>query len=194
MPPPYWVLRRCNNYLLSLNKRSEDWLVSDDDPGIFSCHQAVRKDRFIRAGGYNPDIVNGEWIGDNETGLNIKLKKLGGRFAYNGKAVIHHQIPANRMTQEYLNRRLANQGNCDSYTDFRKYRYSEKELKRQNLNFKKKMILRLWQSIKLLIGQNDLWHLKLAECFYYRNRIRYNNKLMNNSEWKKMVLKDNWID
>ena len=70
----------------------------------------------------------GELIGDGEPGLNIKLADLGYWFAYIGSSITHHVIPPERMTQEYLNKRLANQGNCDSYTDYRRNTYSKVEL------------------------------------------------------------------
>ena len=192
-PPPHWILRLCNNYLLSLNELPDESLVSDSDPGIFSCHQIVQKDVFIKAGGYNPDIVNGEWLGDNETGLNIKIQKLGYKFAYTAKALIYHQIPAARMTQKYLNRRLANQGNCDSCTDYRRFNFPACELRRQNAHFIKKYFKRQFLSLKLRLTGNERWHLVRAECYYYSNRIRYNNKLIHSAQWRDMVLTNNWI-
>ena len=192
--PPQWVKKYLSNYLLSLNEMEQKWIVSDDDQGIFSCHQAVRKDWFVRAGGYNPDIVNGEWVGDNETGLNIKLKNLGGRFAYNGAAIIYHQIPASRMTQEYLNRRKGNQGYSDAYTEYRKHHYTNEELKSQNKMFWRKAISRLFKAYKLrFLKHSDAWHLKRAEYEYFLNRIHYNEKLLNDPKWREMVLQDNWI-
>src|SRR6478672_8105547 len=74
----------------------------------------------MKAGGFNPDTNAGEFTGDNETGLNLKIKALGYRFAYVGASVTHHMIPASRLTQAYLNSRFADQGFCDSYTEFRR--------------------------------------------------------------------------
>ena len=34
-----------------------------------------RKDIFFSSGGFNPENTAGEWIGDGETGLNIKIKE-----------------------------------------------------------------------------------------------------------------------
>lgn len=192
--PPQWVMKFLSNYLLSLNELEQKRIVSNEDPGIFSCHQAVRKDWFVRAGGYNPDIVNGEWVGDNETGLNIKLKNLGGRFAYNGASIIYHQIPASRMTQEYLNRRKGNQGYSDSYTEYRQHHFTSDELKAQNKALRKMMWRSLYQAYKMqFIKKQDAWHMKRAEYEYYRNRIQYNEKLLNDPKWREMVLQDNWL-
>lgn len=193
-PPPEWVVNISGKSSLSLIDLPYYLLVSNEDPGIFSCHQLVRKSVLIEAGGYNPDIVNGEWLGDNETGLNIKIRKLGYKFAYTGKAVIHHQIPASRMTQEYLNNRWANQGNSDSYTDYRAKRYSAEELKRINCTFKKKIIKAHLKYRLLKLRGNEQWHMKQALTYYYKNRIRYNDKLIRDASWREMVLKDNWMD
>src|SRR5215210_6277352 len=116
--PPRWVLEHCRNELLSLNDLGEATIISNTDPGVFSCHQAVLREAFMRAGGFNPDTNAEKFTGDNETGLNIKIRKLGYRFAYVGTSVTHHIIPAARMTQRYLNSRFADQGFCDSYTAY----------------------------------------------------------------------------
>ena len=136
--PPVWVKKYFVNGWLSLYDRNDNFFVSEDDFGVFSCHQMVRKDLFIKAGGYNPDIINGEWLGDNETGLNIKLKNLGGKFAFTHSALTEHIIPLYRTTQSYFNKRFANQGNSDSYTDYRQYRFSNAELKHQINTHRKK--------------------------------------------------------
>ena len=105
VPPPDWVTDLCNNALLSLNDPVEDFIISHEDCNVFSCHQAIKRDIFFKAGGFNPENTAGEWIGDGETGLNIKIKKNGYKFGFNGKSIIYHMIPESRMTQSYLNKR-----------------------------------------------------------------------------------------
>lgn len=192
--PPIWLKKYFVNGWLSLYDRDEDLFISDDDFGVFSCHQMVRKDLFIKAGGYNPDIVNGEWLGDNETGLNIKLKALGGKFAFTHNAVTEHIIPPHRTTQAYFNRRFANQGNCDSYTAYKKYNYSDTELG-NNITASRWQILKKWaKCIFLFLMNNDKWHVQRAWVEYYKNRIKYDTRIMNDAEWRNLVLKNNWID
>lgn len=192
--PPDWVVRFCNNSHLSLNELPCSFEVSDHDPGVYSCHQMIKKSIFIEAGGYNPDIVNGEWIGDNETGLNIKLRKMGYLLAYTNNAVIYHQIPGSRMTQAYLNRRLANQGNSDSFTDYREYHYSTKDLKQKNKKYRLMMLKKWMKAQWLRCKGNDKWHIKQAQSYYYKHRIAYNLKLLNDEQWRRYVLKDNWLE
>ena len=49
-PPPDWVRKHCLNGVLSLNVREEELLVTSYDCGVYSCHQAIRRDAFFRAG------------------------------------------------------------------------------------------------------------------------------------------------
>ncbi len=191
--PPRWILDHCRNALLSLNDLGEALIVSEDDPGVFSCHQAVRRDAFMRAGGFNPDTNAEHFTGDNETGLNIKLRKLGFRFAYVGTAVIHHMIPGSRMTQKYLNRRLADQGFCDSYTDFR-------ELHPGRLRLAKRILAHsvlsgatgLKAAARKAMGDSR-WRLDLARVYYHRNRARYDARLLGREQWRELAMRDDWL-
>ena len=191
--PPAWVLEHCRNALLSLIDRGEAMMISDDDPGVFSCHQAILREVFLRAGGFNPDTNAGEFVGDNETGLNIKVKKLGYRFAYVGESITRHVIPASRMTQAYLNSRFADQGYCDSYTDYREIRPGALRLLRR---VAANGLLTAATASKAVVSRaagNSQWRLQLARLFYYRNRARYDTRLLLHDRWRRFALRDNWI-
>lgn len=192
--PPVWVKKYCTNGWLSLYDRVEEIYISDDDFGVFSCHQAVRKEVFILAGGYNPDIVNGEWLGDNETGLNIKIKSLGYQFAFIRSSVTQHMIPPQRMTQLYLNKRFANQGNCDCYTDFRTYLYTDSQLIEQISKHRRKMLIKFFKYIYTFIIGMDKWHIHRAMINYYASRIQYDKRILKDNDWRKMVLVNDWIN
>lgn len=192
--PPMWLKKFFVNGWLSLYDREDDFYLSDDDFGVFSCHQIVRKDLFIRAGGYNPDIVDGDWLGDNETGLNIKLKALGGKFAFVHSSVTEHVIPPHRMTQTYFNKRFANQGNCDSYTEYRAFRFSETDIKEKILTYKRLILIKWAKCLSLWVIRNPKWHVQRAWVEYYKNRIKYDKRIISDEDWRALVLKDNWID
>ena len=117
--PPDWILKHCNNAFLSLISRPEFLIVASYDVGCYSCHQAIRRDVFFQTGGFHPENTAGEWIGDGETGLNRVIISLGYSFAYTSLSTIYHCIPRSRTTQSYLNKRLYNQGFCDSYSEYR---------------------------------------------------------------------------
>lgn len=192
--PPVWVLEHCRNALLSLNDLGESLIVSDDDPGVFSCHQAVDRDAFMGAGGFNPDTNAGIFTGDNETGLNIKIKELGFRFAYVGTAVTHHMIPASRMTQRYLNTRMADQGFCDSYTEYRAIHPGKLRLARRIVAHSVLGGLTLLKAAAHKASGDSRWRLDLARLFYHRNRMRYDARLLRDNKWRKFALRDDWIN
>lgn len=192
--PPAWVLTLCNNLWLSLNDQGEGQFTRDVDPGVFSCHMAVRRDVFLKCGGFNPENTAGEWIGDGETGLNLKIKSLGYKFAYNGKSVVYHMIPPERMTQEYLNRRLANQGNCDSYTDYRKNRFSETQLQGRIAQHLNKLAAHAQICAHRRRQHDERWRIEKAYMHYYQNRIEYDFRLIQDESWRRLVLRDNWLN
>jgi glucosyl-dolichyl phosphate glucuronosyltransferase len=106
--PPKWASKYLINGYLSLtdkNKR-EELIISRDDCGVYSCHQAIKRDVFFKSGGFNPENTAGVWIGDGETGLNIKIRALGYKVAYISKSVIYHMLPENRTTLNYLIKRI----------------------------------------------------------------------------------------
>lgn len=191
--PPRWVLEHCRNELLSLNDRGEATIISDNDPGVFSCHQAMLREAFMEAGGFNPDTNAENFTGDNETGLNIKVRKLGYRFAYVGGSVTHHMIPATRMTQRYLNGRLADQGFCDSYTAYQAIQVSKPRLAARVIAH---TLLAGVTSARALVrraANDSRWRLDLARLFYYRNRARYDTRLIRYAEWRRFVLRSDWL-
>jgi hypothetical protein len=189
-----WVLEHCRNALLSLNDLGEALIVSDDDPGVFSCHQAVLRQAFVQAGGFNPDTNAELFTGDNETGLNIKIKRLGHRFAYVGTAVTHHMIPESRMTQRYLNGRMADQGFCDSYTDYRAIRPTGPRLVKRMVGHSALVLLTLAKAALRRLAGSSGWRVDFARMFYYRNRIRYDARLLLHEKWRRFALRDNWLN
>lgn len=191
--PPQWITKLCRNFLLSLHQREEILLIAPYDCGVISCHQALRRDAFMRSGGFNPENTAGNWIGDGETGLNLKLKSLGYWFAYTAFAITHHMIPPQRMTEAYLNGRLANQGNCDSYTEYREHGFTSFELRRRIVSHTKAMVTEWMEGQMRRCLKKDSWRLNRARASYYRSRIRYDARLIRDEEWRRMVLKSDWL-
>lgn len=192
--PPNWVLVLCNNSLLSLHDREEDLVISPYDCCVFSCHQAIKKTIFFRTGGFNPENTAGIWIGDGETGLNIKIKDLGYKFAYIGTSLTYHMIPAFRLTQKYLNYRLGNQGNCDSYTDYKKNIYGKTKLFLRILSHIGNLIKHAIFIIMKLSLFKVSWRMSRAYLSYYLNRIKYDFRLSKDKTLRQLVLKCDWLD
>ncbi len=193
-PPPKWILNLCNNFWLSLHDRKEDLIISTFDCGVISCHQAIKRDVFFKSGGFNPENTAGEWIGDGETGLNIKIKDLGYKFAFIRSSLIYHIIPPSRMTQKYLNKRLANQGNCDSYTGYKKYIYTNWMLYKKILSHVKNLIKNLMHVFFSFVLNKGRWRINRAYVSYYSNRIKYDFRLTKDKHWRQLVLKNDWLN
>lgn len=192
--PPEWMRKYCFNGWLSLNNPKEDMIVAPYDVEVYSCHQAMRREAFFASGGFNPENTQGVWIGDGETGLNKKIKALGYKFAFMGKSLIYHRIPPGRLTQEYFNKRMANEGNCSSYADYKLHKFAPAQLKARMRNYRK----RKWKEwlkykIKQWIGR-DTWHLSLGRVHYWQARIDYDRKLIEDASFRELVLRDNWFD
>lgn len=192
--PPDWILKLCNNALLSLNDPDYDLIISEKDCNVFSCHQMIRRNVFFLSGGFNPENTKGVWIGDGETGLNIKIKEEGFKFAFNRRSVINHIIPAFRLTQKYLNIRMANQGNCDIYTWYRKSNPSSLILLKAIFICLMKIIYSSLKCIFNYLMGNILWRMNQASCFYNIAGIKYLAKLLTDSSWRALVLKSNWLE
>jgi glycosyltransferase involved in cell wall biosynthesis len=191
--PPRWILEHCRNSLLSLLDLGEGLIVSDHDPGVFSCHQAVVRDTFIRAGGFNPDTNAGEFTGDNETGLNIKIAQLGYRFAYVGSAVTHHSIPGWRMTQHHLNSRMWDQGGCDSYTTYRERRPGRLRLAVRMPSHAIGAAVSVGKAAVRKIAGSSGWHIDLSRVWYHASRARSDARLIARSDWREFVLRSDWL-
>jgi glycosyltransferase involved in cell wall biosynthesis len=192
--PPRWILRHCLDSQLSLQMRPERLVVSDDNVGVYSCHQAILKDVFIKSGGFNPDIVKGETVGDNEVGLNRKIEKLGYRFAYVREAVTYHAIPSSRLTQAHLNRIWAHRGVSEGCTWYRCWKPSALRLVMGIVE----QLFGLGQAVvgclaRLLLWR-DSWHIRCARIYYCISRVKCYWRLCRDDRWRKCVLRDNWLE
>ncbi|HLO81803.1 MAG TPA: glycosyltransferase family 2 protein [Chitinophagaceae bacterium] len=192
--PPEWILKYCNNGWLSLADYGDTDFVAENDPGIWSCHQAIKRNVFLKAGGFNPENTGGIWIGDGETGLNIKIHNLGYKFAYQPKAVTYHIIPKHRTTQDYLNKRLKNQGNCDSYTEYRLKKNDSMELFRSSILDLIRVPKFSLKGFLQKINGKDSWHMTRAYASYYGSRSRYALRLIYDRAFRDMVLKNDWLN
>jgi glucosyl-dolichyl phosphate glucuronosyltransferase len=193
--PPKWVKKHMINYHLSLTDgtRQEDLIITPNDL-VYSCHQAILRNVFFSAGGFNPENTMGFWIGDGETGLNIKVKNNGYKFAYTSKSIIYHIIPENRTNLKYLIQRFSNYGFSDSYTEYRKHRDKSKILpsliKRSTRKCFTAMGLIL---IKICLGKCS-WHFIPANIMYFHKRNVYDLKMYRNESFRKLVEIDDWIN
>lgn len=191
--PPKWVERYCQNTLLSLIDMGSETRVSDKDPGVFSCHEAIRREAFFATGGFHPENTAGVWIGDGETGLNQDMIRCGWKFAYVGTSVIYHMIPPKRMTQKYLNSRFRNIAAMMVYSEYREKPFTKKE-------FRRKVLSGIWDCLKncrrhcsdAVRGIRTIRFVPATIC-YYIAYMKYASRIVHDDEWRKFVLKNNWL-
>ena len=89
---------------------------------VWGLNFSIRRETLYRLGGFHPDTVPlryQRYQGDGETGLSMKLKEQGLKAIYEPRALVHHLVPAERLTVEYLEKRMYFQGVCDSFTAIR---------------------------------------------------------------------------
>lgn len=194
VPPPEWVKKYLINMYLSLTEEGklEELIISRNDL-VYSCHQAVRRSVFFQCGGFNPENTAGVWIGDGETGLGIKIKNAGYKFAYTSKSVIYHLIPKSRTTLNYLINRIGNQGYCDSYTEYRKHRNREKLLYDLLYRYTIEFILIIKRTTLNILNGKENWRFLPARIAYNSRRNKYDLRLYFDAEFRRMVEVDDWL-
>lgn len=193
--PPEWLLKYFKDGTLSLIDRPEKLIIANFDFGIYSCHQMIRKDILFECGGFNPDIAKDVLIGNGETGLNIKILAAGYSFGYTADAVSYHLIPRSRMTQRYINSRFGNQGNCDSFTTFRKNENSSKTLLKLIMFQHIPEILRRYaRSFGKMLSGKDEWRLERAMSYYYLHRMFTDFRFATDKEWRSFAVKYDYLE
>ncbi len=89
---------------------------------VWGLNFAIRRQTLFDLGGFHPDCIPDtlqHFQGDGETGLSLKADSQSLRAFYQPDAVVHHCIPATRLTPAYFEKRYFFQGVCNSYTEIR---------------------------------------------------------------------------
>jgi glucosyl-dolichyl phosphate glucuronosyltransferase len=193
--PPQWILKHCNNYLLSLLSPDYDFLISDSIGFLYSCHQAIKRDVFYQVEGFNPEYTHGKYLGDGETGLNLKVKKQGCKFGFNGKSLIYHIIPGSRLSQKYLNKRFLNNGRAHAYTSFKE----NPSVFYLVMRIGKNLLLRCPRDIltsllyPLVRLDKSLYRIFIGKIYYWIGNISFSLNIYRKSNFRKFVLKNDWL-
>lgn len=90
---------------------------------VWGLNYAVRRQTLFDLGGFHPDCIPARlqhFQGDGETGLSLKIAEQGHLCVYEPNALVHHCIPASRLTLDAFRARFYYQGVCDSYTAIRR--------------------------------------------------------------------------
>lgn len=119
--PPKWLLAliAADSYFypLSLMDLGGKFRLSTEG-FFFSVNMAIWRDVLFDVGGFHPDSVAGELVGDGETGLYREMQRRGMQIGYVPAAVVFHHIPRSRQSFDYLFRRIVEEGRVDAYAHF----------------------------------------------------------------------------
>lgn len=194
--PPKWIANHFANQYLSLLDPPEDFLITKQINFLYSCHQAIRRQIFFEAEGFNPEFTENRYLGNGEAGLNIKVKELGYKFGFNAKSLIYHIIPTTRMTQKYINRRFANGAISHTYSEYQNnYHTIGRRICKMAFRTLIEFPIKLCQIIFNTIRQRDisLLHFIPANISYYYTRLKYEIQILTDKRLKRFVLKKNWL-
>jgi hypothetical protein len=88
---------------------------------------------------------------------------------------------------------MADQGFCDSYTDYRAIHPGRTRLARRILIHSVLGGLTVLKAAAHRAANDSRWRLDFARVFYYRNRMRYDARLIGDERWRAFALRDDWI-
>lgn len=191
--PPEWIRKFCISYLLSLNDLGNGTMIRAYDMGVFSCHEAIRREAFFETGGFHPEYTRDVYLGDGETGLNQDILKNGWMMAYVGKSIIYHMIPPQRMTQKHINKVMANAGNATSYQEYRKQPFDKKSLVFRYMGYFIAYLKDCNEIIVKALFRESTLRFIIAKWHHYRARIVYDYLIIHNKKFRRMVVKNNWL-
>lgn len=192
--PPHWILQLCYNGNLSLQTRDEELVISKRDVGVYSCHEAIRREILEECGGFRPENTAGVWVGNGETGLHLEMEKKGYKFAYTNRAITYHVIPPERLTQKYFNKRMRNQGYADSFTQFNRGLVGVETLRRSITKHRLRAFEQLIRAALFWLIGKIRWRKSRAEVSYWLARSDFDQRLVHNAQWRKQVTRQSWFD
>lgn len=124
-PPPCWIAdlwdfvdhaKRTLGYLSLIDFGDGRFVTSPHN--IWGCNFSIRKDILLEAGGFHPDSFPNDLLkyrGDGETYVSQYVKDRNLTAIFDSRASIHHIIPDERLSLEYLLTRYRAQGISSSY-------------------------------------------------------------------------------
>jgi glycosyltransferase involved in cell wall biosynthesis len=169
---------------------------------VWGLNFTIRKSVFINLGGFHPDNITPEFQmfqGDGETGLTMKAFLKGNKALYNKNVMLHHQIPSNRLTFDYFDKRAYYEGVCNSFTDIRNNYFKNDDIPQleiqQNVDiytkFKKRFNILDFSIMNFIKKRkyNKRFSKKRLEGYAFHNKMFATNSRVN-----KWVLKNDYFE
>ena len=192
--PPDWIVQYFSNSTLSLSNKIEDVVICKIDPGIASCHQLIKKDILLEAGGFRPEYTKDEWMGDGETGLNHEISNLGYTFGYFNNCITHHMIPNSRMTMQYICKRYKNQGQADAFSYFRSFRPTRRRLFKLFIKHTIESQLINFAAFLMRLTLQPKWRLIKTSAALSSGFAKYMGMLYSDIKLREMAIKTTYFD
>ncbi|HYB90001.1 MAG TPA: glycosyltransferase family A protein [Candidatus Binataceae bacterium] len=109
-PPPRWLGARLYVKLAIHDERTIDAAppgAVETHSNYFSANAGFRRRSFERFGKFREDlgVVGGNPMSGEDTELFQRIIARGGKIGFARRAIVHHLIPPERMTREYLRRK-----------------------------------------------------------------------------------------
>lgn len=191
--PPSWVIDWSKGILSLIDLGDQPRRLEKGDYSIYGCNMAVRKSILLDAGGFHPESYGQIWLGDGETGLLKDIQNVGWDLYYTPDAYLWHVIPKQRMTIEYFRLRYRNQGASDSYSNYhtgipKPYRLLSDSMYR----LAKSSAHRLVSWIHA-IKKSPVKYKHVFGTHYELSRAKYAFRLFHDVEFRKLVVRKNWI-
>jgi len=164
------------------------------DAFFYGVNMAIRRAALFEVGGFNPEAFGDHWLGDGESGLQLKLEAQGMPVGYVPGSLVFHHIPSQRMTVEYLCLRMGNQGAADIYTRFRGHVPSKARL----LRLATAIVYRngeLWLNARRRKGRTDLSSLKIQlNAAKTRAQLTYVTRMLRDSSLRELLTRTDWLN
>jgi len=154
---------------------------------VWGLNFSIRKKALFDLRGFHPDSIPKHlqyFQGDGETGLTLKANQLGYKAIYQPKALVFHQVPKERMTYKYFDKRSFFQGVCNSYTDIR----MKGGVKSTSLKGKVKNLLKRFKQKVLtkssILSEKEMLEKRFFTAFtegyqFHQNAVSQNPELLN---------------
>jgi glycosyltransferase involved in cell wall biosynthesis len=194
--PPAWLNKFMRNKKIfpPLSLIDLRILCHIGDGGMFfGVNMAIRRNVLFELGGFSPEAFGDVWLGNGETGLDRKLRANVMSVGYIPQAIVYHHIPVERMTVEYLKRRMANEGACDMYTRFHHALPGTLGLWCHALSIMCINFL-LWLIEPFVSGQTSWFFLQVQlQGSRTRSQLMYVRRLLFDKDFPSFVLKGDWL-
>lgn len=175
-----------------------------DQTWIWGLNYSIRKSSFLKFGGFHPDNISPRYQhfqGDGETGLSLKLKENGAKAWYNPQVIVYHEVPAERMTYFYFEKRYFYQGVCNSFTGIRRIKGSRiRKIIATFVEMSKALARKILRTNAFKLTKNNNVSIEVQLLFARLSEMekagyRFHQKIAwSNPQVMEWVLKENYFD